>query len=97
MPSVCCYSCGAQLQLPEGPVARSATCDSCMRDIRCCRNCLHYDTKAYNECREPSAERVVEKEKGNFCDYFRPRSDASSSAASDRDAVLRQLDDLFKK
>ena len=33
--------------------------------------CIFFDPKSYNECKEPSAELVLEKEKANFCDHFR--------------------------
>ena len=33
-------------------------------------NCRFYDSSAYNDCSEPAADRVVEKDKANFCDYF---------------------------
>jgi hypothetical protein len=43
--------------------------------------------------------RVVEKEKGNFCDWFRPRSGAAAGAgtAPTRDALKSAADALFKK
>lgn len=63
-----------------------------------CRNCAHHDTSAYNECREPQADRVLEKERSNFCDYFTPRSgQAGRSGGLDTGAYVKGLDDLFKK
>lgn len=94
-----CYSCGAPLILPSGTVSRSESCDRCRNDVHVCKNCVHYDTSAYNECREPSAERVVDKEKRNFCDYFsiRKGTAGSGSGGSSRDEMLKKLNDLFKK
>lgn len=91
-----CFSCGAVLELPDGPIGRSATCDNCDADIRCCRNCQFYDVDSYNECREPSAERVVEKERANFCDFFSLAVGEKNAAGDPREAALKKLDDLFK-
>lgn len=90
-----CFSCKQKLEVPEGPVGRMATCDHCGADIRCCFNCGFYDTASYNECREPMAERVVNKDRANFCDYFSlGRKD--NEAGDDKQAALKKLDDLFK-
>ena len=81
---------------------RSEECSGCGRDLHVCLNCEFYDRSAYNECRESQADRVVEKDRANFCDYFRPvsraASPASTSATAKSDSDLRSaLDELFKK
>ena len=38
--------------------------------------CVDYDTSVAKSCREPIAEEVKEKDRANFCDYFKPRPDA---------------------
>jgi hypothetical protein len=58
--------------------------------------CQFYDPKAYNECRESSADRVVEKEKANFCDYFKIGS-AGSEAEKQRQDAMAKAAALFKK
>jgi len=50
-----------------------------------------------NSCRENQADRVVDKERSNFCDYFRPSDRAPATAASSRDAMKAAADALFKK
>jgi len=71
-------------------------CPHCSADLHICLNCLLYDTGAENDCRESSVELVLDKEKANFCEYFRPAEDqaASGDAANE---VKKKLDDLFKK
>lgn len=93
---VTCYRCGGELKLPEGNVGRSETCPKCGFDVRVCKNCMYYDLNSYNECREPSAERVVDKEKRNFCDYFSLKQVAKEGTANSRDDALKKLNDLFK-
>ena len=77
-------------------MGRKDECDSCRADLHVCKNCNHYDVSSYNECREPSADRVVEKESGNFCDFFSPMSDGAGLGES-RDAMLSAAEALFKK
>ena len=64
-----CHACGAEIQSSE-KILRTDECRQCGRDLRCCRNCRHYQPSAHNQCLEPVAEWVAEKEKANFCDYF---------------------------
>ncbi|MBN2049124.1 MAG: hypothetical protein JW760_01665 [Spirochaetales bacterium] len=52
-------------------VGRSSTCPDCGKDLKICLNCDFYDQNAHWECRESISERVAEKDRGNFCDFFR--------------------------
>lgn len=71
-------------------------CPRCDRPLHSCRNCEFYDPSFNNQCREPMAERVVEKERANFCDYFAPRPTGARPPAPTVDA-RETLDALFKK
>ena len=66
-----CWSCGTEI--PENNLGRQDSCGKCGKDTRSCRNCTHYDRTRNNECREEQAGRQVEKEKGNFCEWFQAR------------------------
>ncbi|MBS1959781.1 MAG: hypothetical protein JST80_09940 [Bdellovibrionales bacterium] len=89
-----CWNCGKPINANN--FHRQDTCESCKRDTHACKNCEHYDTAYNNMCRESSADRVVEKEKANFCDYFKPSGRAGGSAKS-ADALKAAADALFKK
>lgn len=90
-----CYRCGNNLDDLPVPIGRRECCSKCGFDVRVCKNCKHYDSHVYNECREPMAERVVDKEKSNTCDYFGLGTGAGGiDIKSD---ALKKLDDLFKK
>ncbi len=65
-----CASCKKEVTV-EGKVGRRDTCPHCGSDLHSCLNCGFYDEGAYNQCRETEAERVTDKEKSNFCDFFR--------------------------
>lgn len=93
--SVKCYKCGAQIEFESGKdIGRSEECTSCYSSIRCCLMCKFYDKNSYNECKEPTADRVVEKEKANFCDFFKL---GISSASNDKEDLLAKANALFKK
>ncbi|OSM02568.1 hypothetical protein MAIT1_02738 [Magnetofaba australis IT-1] len=68
--------------------------------------CRFYDPASYNECAEPVAERVVEKEDSTFCDWFKPRrpslKDAMGGSArpdpkAEARAAREAAEALFKK
>jgi hypothetical protein len=77
-------------------VPRRAECERCKESLHSCRNCTFHDVTAYNECREPSAERVVDKLAANFCDFFQPAAGAAGAGAG-RSSPLDDLERLFKK
>jgi len=93
-----CHACGAA-SVPDDPIPRDATCAKCGADLRCCRNCRHYDPRYHNECRETEAELVVDKRRRNFCEYCYYSSDPFVAApGKDRAADARsKLEALFKK
>lgn len=91
-----CFVCNVGVELaPDARVGFQDCCDHCGADLHICRNCRFYDPAAYNECREPSAERVTDSERGNRCDWF----EASDHAGGEdvRASALANLDALFKK
>lgn len=94
--SVTCFKCQAVLALiPNTNISRTEECPSCRADLHICKMCDLYDPKHYNECKESQADRITDKEKKNFCDYFKltMRSQGKSAAQSAMDAANA----LFKK
>jgi hypothetical protein len=92
-----CFSCDAQLDAGDKP-GRADTGSVCDADVHCCCNCEFYDPGSYNECRETQAERVLEKDRSNFCDYFAFRQGTSGRPASGASPGSKHnpLDNLFK-
>ena len=68
-----CHSCGAELA-PDAPIFRDTECPHCSRPLKVCLNCAFYERGAQWDCRETIAEPVREKDRANFCDYFRLRA-----------------------
>jgi hypothetical protein len=93
-----CFFCNKDVYI-EGKIGRNDTCPHCNRDLRCCRQCDFYGQDAYNECREVAAERIVEKERANFCDFFTPNGSKSvGGGIYNRTREAREaLEALFKK
>jgi hypothetical protein len=71
-----CWKCGASLEEEPLPLARGSECPSCNADLHVCRLCEFYDPAVAGSCREPVADEVHNKERANFCGYFRPRPQA---------------------
>lgn len=82
-----CWRCGHALGEEPLPLARSAQCRRCRADLHVCRLCVFHARGVANECREPIAERVVDKTRANFCGYFTPRSGAYAAVADDAQSV----------
>ncbi len=94
--SYTCHHCGAELEYSSrDTIGRREECPSCSADLHVCLNCAHYDPGSYNECRESQAERVVDKERSNFCDFFQLSSDDKATGNTEKDEALKKLDDLF--
>ena len=92
-----CFNCKNPLPFNLGTkVSRNEECPNCRRDVRCCYNCMHYDKNSYNECHEPQADRVVEKDRSNFCDYFAFGTGSLIGGGQSKDDVYKKLNDLFK-
>jgi predicted RNA-binding Zn-ribbon protein involved in translation (DUF1610 family) len=88
-----CHTCGTAIV--EESVSRRDECPGCGSDIRVCLNCTFYDESRANQCFEPQAERVKEKDRSNYCDYFRFKEEGQKK--SPREDASRLWKDLFKK
>ena len=92
-----CHSCKKTLDI-EKKVGRRESCPFCDSDLHVCLNCRFYDPGSYNDCREPQAERVVIKDRSNFCDYFEFRDSASGERGKEEERnPKKKLEGLFKK
>ena len=91
-----CHFCGVALD-PKMRIVRDTTCPECTRDLHACLQCRFYDPHAHNQCREPQAEWVTDRERRNFCDYFSLNTSAAGRRAGpNREQAARsKLDQLF--
>ena len=71
-----CWKCGNRLKDVILPLSRYEECSVCKADQHVCMMCREYDPSIADACREERAEFVLDKDKANFCDYFKPRPNA---------------------
>ena len=95
MPEVVCFNCQNKTVF-QGTVGRREECSKCRSDLHCCKNCKFFDPKAYNQCREPVAEVVKEKDRANYCDNFEPGAGGGKSGPTAQD-LKAAAEALFKK
>ena len=94
-----CFFCHKDIGI-EGKVGRGETCPYCNSDLKVCKNCGFYSERVYNECAEHQAERVVEKTKANYCEFFTPVGKKAGAGLSEKeksDAIKKAAESLFKK
>jgi len=93
-----CWSCARKIEVVAGDrIGFRDECPGCGRALHSCRNCGFYDPAYNNSCREPMAERVVDKERFNFCEYFIPSDAAAKPPAKTKTGAQDKLEALFKK
>jgi len=80
---------------------RLETCQECGSDLKVCLNCISYDPRVAQQCRDRRTEPVAEKHMANFCEYFEfvrrefvpPSQQAESREAKARDTLKKLLGD----
>jgi len=88
-----CWHCGADLGKHD--YGRETNCTDCGKPARVCRNCRWYDPSRTNECQEPVAERVMDKTRANYCEYFEAAI-RTGSDGTEPDKMRQAADDLFE-
>ena len=79
-----CHNCGWEYTLPGLP-GRTEACHQCGADLKVCLNCLSYDPRVAQQCRDRRADPVAEKHMANFCEYFDfMRRESKGKGAEDR-------------
>lgn len=79
---------------------RSESCHTCGSDLKVCLNCVSYDPKVAQQCRDGRADPVAEKHVANYCEYFelirreyQPPAGNRSREQKARDALKKLLGD----
>ena len=84
-----CYRCGASLAELSLPLSRQEECPSCSVYLHVCKMCEFYDPAVPKQCREDDAEEVFDKEKFNFCEWWKPGSDVFDPARVEQESEAR--------
>ena len=91
-----CWKCGRFIGDLPLPLGRLAECKACHAELHVCKLCEFYDPHIADQCREPVADFVKDKERANFCDYFKPRPDAYTQRENSRTQTSKaDLDAIF--
>ncbi len=90
-----CWKCGASLEALSLPLRRLDECKQCGAELHVCKLCEWYSTSVAKHCREPIADEVKDKERANFCDYFKPRANAYTPPDDAAARAKTELDALF--
>jgi hypothetical protein len=89
-----CWHCNAALSVAD--YGREAVCTQCGRHTHVCRNCRFYQPGLSSDCQEPIADRVTDKTRANFCDYFEPNPTPPTSSDPSADDLLAAAEALFR-
>jgi hypothetical protein len=98
----CCHHCGRELSLVT-KIGRTDGCPFCHSDLKVCLNCRLHDPGANNQCLEPQAEWVTDKDKANFCEFFEFRvtsplsKPGAGGAQSETNRARSAFDSLFSR
>jgi hypothetical protein len=91
-----CWKCGGSLAMLPLPLSRMAECPACKAELHVCRMCLYYEAHTTRRCSEIRAEEVINKERSNYCDWFKPRLNAFDAAQLRKATGAKsKLDALF--
>lgn len=94
--SLVCWKCGASLADLSLPLRRLDECRQCHAELHVCKLCEWYSISVAKHCRETVAEEVKDKERANFCDYFKPKAGAySTGTVAAATKAQTELDALF--
>jgi hypothetical protein len=85
-----CYRCKKKLDLSNDKISFRSCCDFCGFDQHVCLNCKYYSIGKPNDCNVPNSERVLDKEKYNFCEDFKKKE-----KGDDKKLSFENIEKLF--
>lgn len=88
-----CFKCRKPVTVEK--ISFREECPQCRSDLHVCLNCIFSDEGKANKCREPQADYVKERDKANYCEYFRFKDDQAKKSAKEEAEKL--WENIFKK
>ncbi|MBA4418321.1 MAG: hypothetical protein C0392_10490 [Syntrophus sp. (in: bacteria)] len=89
-----CPKCQAPIDTDK--ISFKDECFSCKTDLHVCIYCTFFDEGKSNQCREPQADYVKERDRANYCEYFIFK-EAGSAKPSGKEEAEKLFSQLFKK
>ncbi len=90
-----CWKCGGLLTEVLLPLPRHEECPHCRAQLHVCRMCVFFDPAVAQQCREPVAGFVSDKQRANFCGYFQINPAAVPASPDPAGGARGRLDALF--
>ncbi|MBN1524751.1 MAG: hypothetical protein JW904_09720 [Spirochaetales bacterium] len=90
-----CAHCKKELP-PELQIVKSSSCPFCRADLKTCTNCVFYKPGSHWDCAETISEPVREKDKSNFCDFFRYNKNRKPETSADAHTTVDARDNFSK-
>lgn len=88
-----CWKCKKAIEISE--IYRTSTCPVCGTDLHSCKNCQFYAPGSHYNCHETVDEEVRDKERANFCDFFRAKKLFDGAASGKTDDAAAKARDAF--
>jgi hypothetical protein len=91
-----CWRCGTAVKPDQLPINRLEQCLHCHADLHVCRLCRSWNPRYTGKCSHDHAEPPLDRERANFCQYFRPAAGAFRNAGTPAQETARSnLEALF--
>lgn len=91
-----CWHCGKPLEALILPMSRREECAACGADQHVCKMCVFFNSAGRGDCQEDRAEWIADRQRANFCDYFKPAIGLDNrSTISANEQALAELAELF--
>lgn len=86
-----CYHCGSAVEAGR-LIGFGETCPDCKKDMHVCRMCVFFSPKAHWECLETIEAAVLDKDRRNFCDWFRLNPRFHNQISPDAVSIKKEKD-----
>lgn len=85
-----CYKCKKELK--DISIYRTTECPFCGADLHVCKACKFYSPGSHYDCKETVEDIVTDKERANFCDFFKADENNSSNNADSSASAKANID-----
>ena len=89
-----CYFCGSEID-SKLEIFRTTECPSCKRELKICKNCRFYSPGSKWDCHETIDELVIDKERANFCSFFKFSEKSGKESSADSSGAKEEFNKLF--
>lgn len=88
-----CYKCKKTFN--DISINRTTECPHCKCDLHVCKACKFYSPGSHYDCKENVEDPVSDKEKSNFCDWFKYGIFSEENSVSEEKSKADAAKDAF--